>query len=346
MPIDAAASRDGLRLGLCTGLLFALGLMINWKIFYLAPIFASLALRMSQASGSFRAGLWIFTQAALLCGGATVLFLLLMPYPAATLFAICAAVVLSLVWALRAAEILLVVFALLAALMVPHMLRISPDTATTLVPWLVINLGFAVVAARLMTVLLPPLPRDGTLAEGAWALPEFDRGRRVARMSLVPLPLIVVFFVWQTGALLTVVFVAVLTSQLIGATMAAPIVARNMFWATVGGGIAAVIAYELTVVAPMPITAALAGLAICLIFARAVTRGSPTASSGLSAAVILFGSAVGAASDDAATRMVLRRWQVGEALVYLLIGFVVIDRLLPERALPVATYDPSRATAA
>jgi hypothetical protein len=59
--------------------------------------------------------------------------------------------------------------------------------------------------------------------------------------------------------------------------------------------------------------------------------GDALAASATTALFILVGGSLSPISDGAEVKLFTRLWQVGLALGYLLVAFVVVDRWLPER---------------
>lgn len=335
---DAAAAKArsdanirGFRLAAGVAGNFALAVLIGWQLSTICTIFVVLFL---QAPGPMpRAAMTnLVMQAITFFVISWVLSTALAPYPPAFLIGVALAVATCFYWSTQGAGMLSVVIALMAALMLPNLVLSSQELALVLVVWIPINLVLAWFWTRMMFHFWPPTPPAKPGAAAKPAPPPADPVRRVLRMSLVTIPFAMYFFLIGSGALVTLLFVAILSQQLSAATAAGPTVARGMLKANFYGGLAAICANEITVMAPMlPVailafTAAAFILAAWLISARA---DSSLAGSALTTTVILFGGAIAPYGDDADVAMIDRLYQIGAALAFVLVAYLVVDALLP-----------------
>ena len=337
MPIDALTDNGadrvrlhhGLRLAVAPAAIFAIGLLFGWPLFFVGAVFAAI-FTQGVAPIPKSAGLALVAIGSVLMVSAWIIATVLDPYPVAFLLAVCIAVGLCFAASIRGANVLVIVFALLGALLVPFLVRISPDLAGTIVFWLPANLLIALLATWTAFYLFPAVKTADAapVAEKA----AFDPSRRLIRMCLITLPFVVYFFASGSDASLTVIFVAIQTAFLAASTESAPAVARGTLTANAAGGLAAVLIYEVLVIAPLLPVAMLAMLVACLFFAGRFTAGDKLAGSAMIATLILVGGSLGPISDEADVKMITRLWQIGSALLYLLAAFVVIDHVLPEKA--------------
>lgn len=328
---DRSARNLGLRLGLAPATLFALGMLFNWPVFYLAAVFAAL-FTQAPVPMPVSAGVRLLGLSAIMLAAAWVLSAALLPYPIVFLACVALALGAALRAAIQGANVLVVVLAMLAALLVPFLAKLSLGLAGLVSVWLVINMALAMLAGWAAFALFPagPLPETSVSQKA----PAFDPERRLARMCLVSIPFAVFFFAIESDAALVLIFVAILATQLAASTAAGPVVARVMMLANVLGGIAAVLIYEALVIAPFLPLAMLLVFAACLFFAARAAAGNPLAGSALTAVLILVGGSLGPISDGAEVKMLTRLWQVGLALIYILSAFVLVDRWLPEKEQP------------
>ncbi|MEM1361648.1 MAG: hypothetical protein AAGF94_08020 [Pseudomonadota bacterium] len=325
---DLSACNLGLRLGLAPASVFALGLIFDWPVFYLAAVFAALFVQ-APAPMPALVGLRLLGLSAAMLAVAWLLTAALLPYPIVFLTGIALGLGAALRAAVRGANVLVVVLAMLAALLVPFLGKVSTVLAGLISIWLLINMGLAMLAGWAAFALFPAgqTPGTDTKPDG----PGFDPERRLARMCLVSVPFALVFFAIESGAALVLIFVAILATQLAASTAAGPVVAKGMMVANVLGGVAAILIYEALVIAPFLPLAILLVFAACLFFAGQAAAGDPLAGSALTAVLILVGGSLGPISDGAEVKLLARLWQVGLALAYILTAFVLVDRWLPEK---------------
>lgn len=345
MPTDATASAGvagglGARLAFVTAGAFAAGLVFGWPLFYLSAVFGASFAQAPRAL-SPQAAFGVLAVAAGLLAAAFALSVVLLPYPVVFLAAIALGLVLAFRGAVRGADVALTALALLAVLLVPYLVRISPDLAATVSLWLVLNMGIALLFSWAAFALFPAGPVPEVLAPEADAVPPetaavsdvpIHAERRLIRMCLVSIPFVLVFFTLESGATIVLIFVAILTNQLADSTGAGPMVAKGMIAANLAAGVVAVVVFEALVMVPFLPLACLLVLAVCLFFAGRGAAGHVLAATTLTTVLILLGGSLGPLSDGAETKMITRLWQVSLALGYILGAFVLVDRWLPDLA--------------
>ncbi|PRY26558.1 Protein of unknown function (DUF2955) [Aliiruegeria haliotis] len=333
-PVDR---HRGMRLAVGVASVFVLAMLFQWPFGFLAAVFAGLFLQ-APTPPSARAGITLVIVALVLLTAGFVVFTVLLPYPVIFLIAVAAMVVWGFSLSVAGKSPLLVVLALMEALMMPYLTTVSMDVALAMVFWFPINMALALLTAWSAFAVFPPVKRAVVAAElAAAAGPVFDPDRRLLRMTLVTLPFALVFFLVDAGAVLTLLFVAILSQQLAASTATGTRVAKGMLFANLVGGIVAILAYEVIVIATAwPVLIAITFL-VCVGFGRWFESGradAGLAGSALSTAIILLGGAMAPFSEDADVKMVDRLVQVGAALIWVLTAFVVVDRFLPEREKP------------
>ena len=143
--------------------------------------------------------------------------------------------------------------------------------------------------------------------------------RQAVIKTLLVLPLLVAFYVMKlTSDLLVLVFVALLIqmpSAEVGIKGSIGTLIANGL-----GGLAAVICYQLLVLAPSPVMLGLSIFIVSLLFGPKIFSGAPTAQlygTGLNTVVVLLGGTTGAFGDGAAGDMWVRLLQIGAACVYI-----------------------------
>jgi len=320
----------GKRLAVGTASLFALGLLIGWPLATIGTVFVVLFL---QAPGPMPgvAIRTLFQQGIVFLAASWLISSALSPYPVAFLLALAMAVATCFYWSTKGAGVLSVVLALMAALMLPKLVMTSQELALTLVIWLPINLLLAWLWTVFMFYVFPPTPAGIAAAQKPDG-PTYDPNRLVLRMSLVTIPFAIYFYLIGSSALVTLLFVAILSQQLAAATAAGPTVAKTMLKANFWGGITAIFCYEITVIAPLMIVAMLAFATAAFVLAGWLVSDRADASmagTALTTTVILFGGSIAPFGNDADVKMIDRLVQIGNALVFVLIAYIVVDSFFP-----------------
>ncbi|TCL01599.1 Protein of unknown function (DUF2955) [Shimia isoporae] len=322
----------GIRLAVGVAVHFALAILIGWPLSTICTVFVVLFL---QAPGPMPgvAIRTLFQQAVVFLAASWLISSALSPYPVAFLLALALAVATCFYWSTTGAGVLSVVLALMAALMLPTLVMTSQELALVLVIWLPLNLFLAWLWTVFMFYVYPPTAA-GIAAAKKPDGPELDPNRLVLRMSLVTIPFAIYFYLIGSAALVTLLFVAILSQQLAAATAAGPTVAKTMLKANFFGGLAAIACYEITVIAPMLIVAMFAfGTAAFLLAGWLVSdrADASMAGSALTTTVILFGGSIAPFGDDADVKMIDRLVQIGNALIFVLIAYIVVDAFFPLR---------------
>ncbi|WP_171207152.1 MULTISPECIES: DUF2955 domain-containing protein [unclassified Ruegeria] len=330
MPIEDRKSVIRLALGV-TGV-FALGLFLGWPLAVVGAVFTALFLQAPTALplAAF-AKLFVFS-----IGLMFISFLLssvFAPYPVVFLILVAIGIILSFMWSVSGAGVLPGVIALMGALMIPNLVLQSQDLALVLVFWIPINLLFAGFVSTLMFVMIPAEPQ--TVAQKkADAPPDFDRYRRIVRMSLVTLPFAMVFFVSGASALLVLFFVALLSQQLAAMPSMGKAVAKAMLTANLLGAAVSIICYEVNVIAPVILTPILLCLFFCFTLGalgKSQVALAAAAGSALTTVLIVYGGSVAPFSDEADVKSITRVLQVAGAAFFVIVAYVIVDEFWPER---------------
>jgi len=202
-----------------------------------------------------------------------------------------------------------------------------------LAAWIPVNLLIAGFTSGLMFTLLPAKPPVAT-QKSQQSAPEFDKGRRMLRMSLVTVPFALAFFVSGGTALLVLFFVALLSQQLAAMPAAGKSVAKAMLTANLLGAAVAILCYEINVIAPSIVTPALLCLSLSLglgTLGKSNSPLAPAASSAITTALIVYGGSIAPFSDEADVKSVTRVLQIASALFFVILAYVVVDEFWPEK---------------
>lgn len=319
----------GLRLALTPWAVFVIGMIGEIPMAFLSAVFAALfTLGLKPLPPVY--GWALLRKSALIMLLAWGLSVLLLPYPIVYLIFICLGVMLSYRLQLKTNDLLLSVFALIAALLVPYLTRNSPDLSGQIAFWLMAHLLIAMVASWIAFALFPE-PETDTPKPAAAPVQTHSASRRMWRLAIVTIPFVIVAFVFDFITPFVLVFVAIQTTQIVANTSAHGGASQMMLIANAIGGVAAIVVYELMIMAPILLFAALAILAAMLWFSGRFVSGDVRMVSGITAFLILLGGTLMPFSDDAQTKMIFRLWQIGLALLYLGIAFKLVDSVLPEK---------------
>ncbi|WP_170429507.1 DUF2955 domain-containing protein [Ruegeria arenilitoris] len=330
MPTEDQKSVARLALGV-TGV-FALGLFLGWPLAVVGAVFTALFLQAPAALplAAF-AKLFVFSIGLMFI--AFLVSSVFAPYPVVFLILVAIGIILSFTWSVSGAGVLPGVIALMGALMIPNLVLQSQDLALVLVFWIPMNLLFAGFVSTLMFVLIPAEPQ--TAAEKkADAAPDFDRFRRIVRMSLVTVPFAMAFFVSGASALLVLFFVALLSQQLAAMPSMGRAVAKAMLTANLLGAAVSIICYEVNVIAPVILTPILLSLFVCFALGALGKSKIPLAAaagSALTTVLIVYGGSIAPFSDEADVKSITRVLQVASAAFFVIIAYVIVDEFWPER---------------
>jgi hypothetical protein len=218
-------------------------------------------------------------------------------------------------WAIRGGNQLLIVILFIAILILPLVGMESKDLLSAFVGGLLFSIALAVFMCWFAHALIPD-PRLVANAKPEQALPSKQETYRQAMIkTLLVLPLLLMFYLLKmTSDLLVLVFVALLIQM-----PSAEVGIRGSIGTLVAnalGGVAAVVCYNLLVLAPSPV----AIFTVSLLFGQKIFSGSKTAQlygTGLNTVVVLLGGATGAFGDGAGTDMYVRLLQIGAACLYI-----------------------------
>lgn len=324
--------RSVVRLSIGTTIVFTLGMLLAWPLAFVGAIFTTLFL---QAPGPMppKVSVKLFTFALLVMAVSWILSSILTPYPVVFLAAVCIAVVMSFTWTISGAGMLPGILALMAAMMVPNLAFLSPELALLLVAWIPVNLLIAGFTSALLFLVIPV--REEVVQKAASKpVQEFDPRRRLLRMSLVTVPFTFVFFISGSSALLVLFMVALLSQQLAAMSSAGKNVGKAMLLSNTLGAAVAIVCFEVNVIAPNIVTTGL----LCLLFCFALgalgkskSKLAPAAGSAITTALVIYGGSIGYFADEADAKSLTRVLQIGSAVLFVIVAYVVVDEFWPEK---------------
>lgn len=323
--------RSILRLTTGTAGVFTLGLILGWPLASIGAVFTALFLQ-APAALTLKASVSLFIFGIGVMLVSWLVSLILVPYPLVFLAAVSIAIVGSFAWSLSGAGVLPGVLALMAAMMVPNLVLESRELALLLVGWIPVNLLIAGFTSGLMFTLIPAAPATAPQKPDQ-AAPEYDTARRILRMSLVTVPFAIVFFISGSTALLVLFFVALLSQQLAAMPAAGKSVAKAMLLANILGAAVSILCYEINVIAPSIVTAALLAVLLCLALGALGKSDSPlapAAGSAMTTALIIYGGTIAPFSDEADVKSLTRVLQIASAAFFVIVAYIVVDEFWPE----------------
>jgi len=220
---------------------------------------------------------------------------------------------------------------MIAVLLVPYMGIIHPAAALLLGKGLMVSGIGAVVIFWLMHQILPEpiIEPDGSSAQRRdVSLSEPLRVGNALKALAISFPVIVYFYYFQaSGALLTLAFIGILSLQLTSPgsiKLSIFLLLTNMV-----GGILAVIAYELLVVAPwFPFLLAMMTL-FAWLFAQKLylePHKAPVYAGIFSAMLVVFGSVISGGGKEIDVSFYTRIGQIFLASIYLVLVAWLVDR--------------------
>ena len=160
-----------------------------------------------------------------------------------------------------------------------------------------------------------------------------DAFRHALMSTVVVLPLLTVFYLFRmTGAVLILVFVAILSSQ--PAFSSSFRVGKALIIGNIIGGIISILFYQILVIAPVFSLMLLLTLAIGLVLGWRVFSGKPVGpvfGLAFSTTLLIIGSTT-TSSGDAGSEVYSRILQITFAVVYVVTMFGLLNRLFPAKS--------------
>ena len=228
----------------------------------------------------------------------------------------------------------LVTWLLLALLLLPMIAVQSPDLARFLARGLVVGATVTLFVVWTAHALVPDLPARAPVAAAppAPATPPADAGRLALTQTLVVLPVLVLFYLFEwTGGILVLIFVALLSMQ---PGFASSFRAGGaMLIGNVMGGVAAIVMFGFLTAVPEYAFLILLTLLAGLFFGSRLMSSRPMAPLyGMAYSTLLLVIGMTTSTDgDAKAKVYERLYQMGLAVLYVVVAFGLIERLRQTR---------------
>lgn len=328
MPIED--QRHGLRFSLATALVFIIGVLLDWPSAYLSAVFVSILLEKNSPP-SLRGATILFLACFAIYLLVYVLFALLLPYPVLFFVALGAALAGVFAMSVTGKNNLLVIMSLFATLIIPYVAATSPSAAWTQAVWIPMNLGIALIVTWGAFIIFPTVDSVETKNYESSSSPG-DRELAFAKLMIATTPFVLLFILIDGDHLLTLLYFGLFATQLATSDGNGAITPLQKLLANIGAIIAAIVAYEVIVIAPTIITMIVTISLLCTCFGWWLTSGFETAilaRSALTGAIILLADALAPLSDTAEVSSIERIFEIFIAVVLVSIVFSLLNRLLP-----------------
>jgi hypothetical protein len=318
--------RYGLRVALTPWLVFVLGLGIGWKLSFVGAVLTSLfILSPKQVPAQYAIKLIIVAYVYMI--GAWYLSAATRFYPGATLMLVFVGVLLSYKLLVVKKDILTVVMALLGALLIPLQMKSDPTIAWDLAIWLPHNLLIAWLASSLAFYLLPA---DDSVNSPQKSDENYCENRRWLRLSIAFLPFVAFSFITSSVSAFTLTYLAVQVTQFAATSNNFDMIKGAMI-GNIAGGLMAVFAYEVIVIAPfLPLLALVLLLGYALL-AQQLLKGNVLAPTAMTAFTVVCGVSLGPIMDDAEGKIFVRLTQIAFAMAYIFAAMLIINKMLPDK---------------
>jgi hypothetical protein len=320
-----------LRLGVGITLAAGVALGIGWPISFLTAVLTTSLLASDTPCPKLRTGAMLVVVIAVAAlFGLAVVAPLSIHYPL-----VCAvAVGLFLFLIFRAsyggASQFLILWLLIAVLLLPMIAQESLATAQTVAEGMLLAgvaaVGFTWLAHTLVPD--PPTTETATVAQQPTGTDKSSRNARAAVTTGVVYPVALFFYSFGlTSDLLILIFIAILAQQ--PSLGAGRKVGGALILGNLGGGLAALLFYQLLVAAPtLGFFIALTALTTLLIGTRIFSErpDAPVYATGLSTVLLLVGGSIAPFGDDVGVKFTLRIGQILVAVLYVVGALTLIER--------------------
>ncbi len=315
----SSAQLNTLRLALALTVSVLIAFIGGWPGAFIIPVFVCVLLSAGGPPIPLGKGLFLLLAVAILLLIGRVIAEVFLPHPVVCLLLVSWLLLAGQYWAIRGGNQLLIVILFIAILILPLVGMESKEVLDAFVGGLFFSIALAVFMCWFAHALIPD-PRLVANAKAELELPSKQETYRQAMIkTLLVLPLLLMFYLLKmTSDLLVLVFVALLIqmpSAEVGIKGSIGTLVANAL-----GGLAAVICYNLLVLAPSPVMLGLAIFTVALLFGPKIYSDAPSAQlygTGLNTVIVLLGGATGTFGDDAGTDMYVRLLQLGAACLYI-----------------------------
>ena len=321
--------RRVLRYALGATLAMALAMGLAWDLSFIVPILTLMLLASPAPRPSFRAGVGFVATIAVACfGGLWAIQYLLnftwvfFPILGLLLFGVFLAKA-------RGTSPFLATWLLIALLLLPMLAVQSPNLARLIVRGLVLGAAVTLAVVWIAHVLVPDPPTTGSSVVTAprAPVPPVDAESLAFTQTLVVMPLLILFHLFEwTGAVLVLVFVALLSLQPGFASSFRT--GKAMLVGNAMGGVAAIVMFGVLTVVPEYAFLILLTLLAGLFFGSRLMSDRPTAplyGMAFSTLLLVIGMTTSMAGD-ARAKVYDRLFQMGLAVLYVVVAFGLIER--------------------
>jgi hypothetical protein len=219
---------------------------------------------------------------------------------------------------------------IISLLVIPMMMMQSTALGSIIAVNLFMNALLALSMAWIVWFILPGKDAESTRPEtiGTNIPGRHERFILAVTQSLVVIPVLTVFFIFNlSGSVLILIFVAVLSMN---PAMVSKKAGKGLILANLGGGLAAILVYNLLTVAPSYLFSGFLTLLAGLLFAPGIFSGKPVAAltgMAFSTFLLIQGNVVSMAGE-AGEVMWGRVMQIGIVMIYLVLGFRIAYRII------------------
>jgi hypothetical protein len=301
-----------------------------WPLFFVTPIFVAKFLGSPAPCPDFRAGLVVTLVIGLGCGVGLAVTYFTIHYPVVCLLTISILLFHIFYANVRGVSPLVVAFLLIGITAIPLMGAVSFSLATSITSGLMLSGGLAFVFVWIAHGFIPDSVTEASKAAAPVAHPPMgdrEQIRSAAISTLVVLPVIAIFFMFQmTDMLLVMIFIAMLAQTpdvKTGAKGSAALVIGNT-----AGGVAAILFYNLLVAVPSFVFLILLTLLFSLFFGERLFSGKPMTglyATAFSTVILLVGSTTGHMGGDAVSKFYTRIAQIILAGAYIVGAFYLLE---------------------
>lgn len=323
-----------LRLALGVTFSLVIALLLAWPGSFLMAIITSMLLSSGAPPLSIKQGLGVMlaTFGLLTFGQLFTEFTLDIPI-VCTLF-IVLFIILGQYAALSGTSTLLVIIWFISILVLPLLGMASPDLVAGIAGGLFTSISLAVVCSWLAFTMLPFCGEPPSKKDKGDLLPENKRLIKAIQLTLLILPVFLLFYLLElTGDVLILVFVVLLIqmpSTEMGIKSGVGLLLANAF-----GGLAAIVIYKILTITPSAIMLALLIFIAALLFGQRIFSSRPMASlygSGLNTIIVILGSTTGSFGDGAAETIWIRLCQIFLAVIYIVAALSLLEGFRERRA--------------
>ncbi len=327
--VDQLRIRHTIRYALGSALIMAIAMGIAWPLSFLAPVLCLGFFAKGDHRPTLKEGISFILTIAVSTLMGLLLGMFFIPYPM-VFIPLMALLLLHLFYNIKIPA-LFKTWILISFLLLPMMINMSPELAVGISMSMVLGATIMIVLVSFVFMVIPdPIIEINPLSSKLSPSTTLPRERFFSALesTLVVLPLVILFHVFQwSGSILILIFAGILSTL--------PASARTfktgmaLIIGNVIGGVMAVIYYELMVTIPyfgfMILLILFAGFS----FGSKVFSGNPKSALygiGYSTLLLVIGSTTTATGAEADSKVWIRVIQITSAVIYVVLAFGIIDK--------------------